>query len=202
VPSGLGVRVALLAAALVAVAVVAVVASWSAWTVIAVMGVAFLVVSAIEIVASKREAARTEAASSDEMLEHTEEEPPAHVGGVAEEPKRESEPEAEPPPEPERPPLVAAPPPPARKPERSAPGDPEPAPSALPVGVRATAPREWNLWELEQASRNASGEDPLRDEERNYLLVYLREFADAEGTLPTDFDALVRDSFADVIPAG
>jgi outer membrane biosynthesis protein TonB len=203
VPSGLGLRVALLAAALVVVAVVAVVASWSAWTIIAVMGVAFLVVSAIEVVASKREAARTGDAPSDETLEHAEEEPPPDVGVLAEEPTRESEPEPEPPPpEPERPPLVVAPPPPARKPARSAPSEPEPAPSAMPVAVRAAPPREWNLWELEQASRKASGEDPMRDEERNYLLVYLREFANAEGTLPADFDALVRDSFADVIPTG
>jgi outer membrane biosynthesis protein TonB len=200
VPSGLGLRVALLAAALVAVAVVAVVASWSAWTIIAVMAVAFLVVSAIEIVASKRETARAGDAPPDDTLEQAEEEPSPDVGAFGQEP--EPEPEPEPPPEPARPPLVPVPPPPARKPEPPVPSRPEPAANVLPVAVRAAAPREWNLWELEQASRKASGEDPMRDEERNYLLVYLREFANAEGTLPADFDALVRDSFADVIPAG
>jgi outer membrane biosynthesis protein TonB len=200
VPSGLGLRVALLAAALVVVAVVAVVASWSAWTIIAVMAVAFLVVSAIEIVASKREAARAGDAPSDDTLEHPKEEPPPDVGALAEEPTREWGPEPEPPPEPARPPLVPVPPP-ARDPE-PAPSEPDPAASVLPVAVRAAAPREWNVWDLEQASRKASGEDPMRDEERNYLLVYLREFANTDGTLPADFDALVRDSFADVIPAG
>ena len=200
-PSGLGLRVALLAAALVAVAVVAVVANWSTWTIIAVMGVAFLVVSAIEIVASQREGT---AKTADEPSAETPEEPPAHVRVLDDEPRveheREPDPEPErepPPPEPERPPVLAAPPP--REPARV---EPEPAPVAVPVAIRQGAPREWNLWELEEASRRASGDDPLRDEERNYLLMYLREFANAEGTLPTDFDALVRDSFADVIPAG
>jgi outer membrane biosynthesis protein TonB len=201
VPSGLGLRVALLAAALVAVAVVAVVANWSTWTIIAVMGVAFLVVSAIEIIASQREGT---AKTADEPTAETSEEPPAHVRVLDDEPhvelerKLEPEPEREPPPpEPERPPVLAAPPP--REPARV---EPEPAPVAVPVAIRQGVPREWNLWELEKASRRASGDDPLRDEERNYLLMYLREFANAEGTLPSDFDALVRDSFADVIPAG
>jgi outer membrane biosynthesis protein TonB len=192
VPSGLGLRVALLAAALVAVAVVAVVANWSTWTIIAVMGVAFLIVSAIEIVASQRENA---AKTADVPSAETQEEAPTDVRVLDEEPR--VEPEREPPPEPERPPLVAAPPP--REPAKI---EPEPAPAAVPVAIRQGAPREWNLWELEEASRRASGDDPLRDEERNYLLVYLREFANAEGTLPADFDSLVRDSFADVIPAG
>jgi outer membrane biosynthesis protein TonB len=199
VPSGLGLRVALLAAALVAVAVVAVVANWSTWTIIAVMAVAFLIVSAIEIAASRREGS-----APDEPLAEQAEEPPAHVHVLDDEPRIEPEPEPEraperepPPPEPERPPLVSAPPPP--EPARI---EPEPARVAVPVAIRQGTPREWNLWELEQASRRASGGDPLRDEERNYLLMYLREFANAEGTLPSDFDALVRDSFADVIPAG
>jgi hypothetical protein len=69
----------------------------------------------------------------------------------------------------------------------------------VPLALRDERPREWNLWELERASRDAAGQDPFRDEERNYLLMYLREFASPEGTLPADFDALVRDSFGDVL---
>ena len=48
------------------------------------------------------------------------------------------------------------------------------------------------------------GEDPLRDEERAYLLVYLREFAAADGALPVDFDSLVRESFGELVggPSG
>ena len=38
----------------------------------------------------------------------------------------------------------------------------------------------------------------MRNEERSYLLMYLREFAGPDGILPTDFDGLVRDAFGDV----
>jgi hypothetical protein len=31
--------------------------------------------------------------------------------------------------------------------------------------------------------------------------MYLREFADADGMLPVDFDGLVRDSFGDLVGA-
>ena len=39
------------------------------------------------------------------------------------------------------------------------------------------------------------------DEERTFLLMYLREFANADGVLPADFDAVVRESFGDVLDA-
>ena len=60
-------------------------------------------------------------------------------------------------------------------------------------------PRAWNLWELERLVRASSSGDPLRDEERGYLLVYLREFAAADGVLPVDFDSLVRESFGELV---
>jgi hypothetical protein len=63
------------------------------------------------------------------------------------------------------------------------------------------APRSWNLWELERVSREAAGGDALRDEERAYLLVYLRDFAGPDGRLPVDFDRLVRDSFGELVEA-
>jgi hypothetical protein len=60
-------------------------------------------------------------------------------------------------------------------------------------------PREWNLWDLERIARERPPEDPLRAEEQAYLLVYLREFARPDGTLPLDFDRLVRESFGDLL---
>ena len=39
----------------------------------------------------------------------------------------------------------------------------------------------------------------VRNEERSYLLMYLREFAGPDGILPADFDGLVRDAFGDVL---
>jgi hypothetical protein len=118
------------------------------------------------------------------------------------EPERPAfEPEPKPEPEPVPvPQLEVVPPPPAPEPE------PEPEPVVverervvqLPV---TSGPREWNLWELERLVRAHSGDDVLLDEERSFLLVYLRDFATPEGTLPVDFDGLVRESFGEFIAA-
>ena len=49
--------------------------------------------------------------------------------------------------------------------------------------------------------REQSGADVARDEERSFLLMYLREFASPDGVLPVDFDAVVRESFGDALDA-
>jgi hypothetical protein len=97
-------------------------------------------------------------------------------------PLPQPEPEPDPEPEPE-------PPPPAAEPE--------------PIVQLSTPaePREWNLWELERVTREAAGADAARDEERSFLLMYLREFADPDGMLPATFDPLVRETFGDVLGA-
>ena len=56
-------------------------------------------------------------------------------------------------------------------------------------------PREWNIWELERLASATKGEDPAQDEERALLVMSLRQFADASGELPVDFDSLVREAF-------
>jgi hypothetical protein len=63
---------------------------------------------------------------------------------------------------------------------------PGPAPAA---GGR----RAWNLWELDRLAREMDGDD--RAEERRLLLLHLRDFADASGQLPAEFDPLVREAF-------
>ena len=118
--------------------------------------------------------------------------PPAPVAPVP-----AADPEPEPAPEPEPEPEPEAPSEPAPEPE------PEPPPAVepvvpLPVGPE---PREWNLWELERVTREAAGADAARDEERSFLLMYLREFADPDGMLPVTFDPLVRETFGDVLGA-
>jgi hypothetical protein len=90
------------------------------------------------------------------------------------------------------------PPPPPPEPVRQVAPEP-PVPAVVPLVSRDARPREWNLWELERLTRAGGGHDPSLDEERNYLLMYLREFANADGALPVDFDGLVRDSFGDLI---
>ena len=96
----------------------------------------------------------------------------------------------------EREPEPVPPAPPQPEPPPEAP----PAPSAPPVAERrAVAPREWNLWDLERIARERAGDDVTRTEERALLLMYLREFATADGILPADFDGLVRESFGDAL---
>jgi hypothetical protein len=108
-----------------------------------------------------------------------------------------SEPEPIPTPQPE---VTSGPAPePEREPQREAPpGEPRVgAFTSRSLGV----PQRWNLWELERVAREQSGADAARDEERSFLLIYLREFADADGVLPTSFDTIVRESFGDVLDA-
>ena len=58
----------------------------------------------------------------------------------------------------------------------------------------------WGSVEHEHAVGQVDGLiDVVRNEERSYLLMYLREFAGPDGILPTDFDGLVRDAFGDVL---
>jgi hypothetical protein len=81
--------------------------------------------------------------------------------------------------------------------------EPEPPPPAAePVVTPAPPePRDWNLWELERVVRESAGGDTARDEERSFLLMYLRQFADPGGMLPATFDPLVRETFGDVLGA-
>lgn len=89
-------------------------------------------------------------------------------------------------------------------------GVPRPQPDEVaPVAPRAPAnvvrmpqsatPREWNLWELESLAREQARLEPERGEEWSYLFVHLRQFADVEGKLPSDFDGLVRESFGELL---
>jgi hypothetical protein len=79
----------------------------------------------------------------------------------------------------------------------STPTTPEPETKAEEAAP--AVPREWNLWELERVARNHTTDDVPANEERAYLLLYLREFAGSDGTLPADFDGLVRDAFGDLL---
>jgi hypothetical protein len=95
--------------------------------------------------------------------------------------------------------VLAPPEPAAEAPVEIAP-EPIPAPIASPpTPSPALGPHAWNVWELERLARERAGGDPARDEEWQFLLVYLREFADPSGNLPTDFDGLVRESFSELL---
>jgi hypothetical protein len=122
------------------------------------------------------------------------------LGDHEEQPERDAQPE----PEPRR--VLHPVPDPAPDPDEPdaepEPEEPEPAPAATVVALGVgREPRCWNLWDLERLNRESAGEDALRDQERTFLLMYLRDFADPDGELPVDFDGLVRDSFGALVGA-
>ena len=108
-------------------------------------------------------------------------------------PEPAPEPTPEPEPEPERRPELAAVPPPPPEPEPEPEPDADPEPAVVPLVLRDTTPRTWNIWELERLAETMDGDAAA--EERALLLVHLREFANASGDLPVEFDELVRDAF-------
>jgi hypothetical protein len=186
---------------IIAVAVVAGIERLGTWWIIAVVAGAWIIVAVVEIgVWARQVIARQERpAPEPESLP-----PPRTSVVVRPEPMVEvrSEPKPEPEPEPR---IVAVPPPPPEPEPEPEPGpepEPEPEPERVVAFIPANdGPREWNLWELERAARDHISDDVARNEERSYLLMYLREFAGPDGMLPADFDGLVRDAFGDLLRA-
>ena len=191
---------------IIAVAVIAGVERLGTLWIVAVMAAAWLIVAAVEITISRRRA-KERAAPSRAMWEpvtteppsppvvHREPPPPPEVKPEPVAPRRSEEPKPEP-----KPPRIASVP--ALPPEPKAEPESEPAPEPSRVVAFTPAndvPREWNLWELDRVARAHATGDVARDEERSYLLMYLREFAGPDGVLPADFDGLVRDAFGDVL---
>jgi outer membrane biosynthesis protein TonB len=127
----------------------------------------------------------------------TEPEPRAEPEPSAEpEPRVEPEPDAEP----ESPRVLEAVPTPEPEPEPEPRQEPEREEPVVELPQAAhRRPDGWNLWDLEQRAQQRAGQDPLRDEEWNALLVSLRDFARPDGTLPPEFDELVHESFAELI---
>lgn len=184
----LGPRFLIEAGFIVAVAVVAGVADLSTWAIIGVVAAAWILVALVEMAVWARRASRPKAGGPTPAAEPVRTE----RGSVEEVPQKRDAPPvpkvaaALPPPEPE----------PAPEPEREPEPEPEPEVAYLPA---ADAPREWNLWELERVARDNATDDVAKNEERSYLLMYLREFAGPDGMLPADFDSLVRDAFGDLL---
>lgn len=195
-----GARTAVEAAFLVAVPFVAYKLSAGLPGIIGAAAVGYLLVLIVEALIWRERPAVKAVAPSPEPEE------PSVVEPVAVEPEPEPEPEREPEPQPVPEPVRVLEPVPDLEPEPQPEPEPEPEPEPLPAATVVAIgippePRQWNLWDLERLTREASGADAVIDEERSYLLMYLRDFADADGELPVDFDALVRDSFGELVGA-
>jgi hypothetical protein len=194
----LGPRFLIQAGFIIAVAVVAGIERLGTWTIILLVAGAWVIVAAVELslwARNPKSWGQTPAGSDPSSAPE-----PAPVSQPEPEPVVVLQPE--PPPMP-APTLTAAPPPPPEPepepPEPEPEPEPEPAVAYLPTN---DGPREWNLWELERLARDHTSDDVARNEERSYLLMYLREFAGPDGNLPRDFDGLVRDAFGDLLRVG
>jgi hypothetical protein len=199
-----GSRFVIEAGFIIGVAVIAGIEQLSTWWIIAVVASAWITVAVVEFIvwARPRMARRPVPVVAEGRAAVAPVDAPSPVT-VRVRPPLESglepqwEPEPAPAPSPE-PPRIAPAPPPLPEPEF----EPEQDPAAARVVAFISAndePREWNLWELERAARDHATDDVARNEERSYLLMYLREFAGPDGVLPADFDGLVRDAFGDVL---
>jgi hypothetical protein len=93
---------------------------------------------------------------------------------------------------------------------RAVPTPPSEAPTSAPVPAaaetqvvqlpqRSHVPRQWNIWDLERLARAEAPGHPERRDEWAFLFVHLRQFANADGVLPTEFDSLVRESFGGLL---
>jgi hypothetical protein len=78
-------------------------------------------------------------------------------------------------------------------------GEERPARSRSAAAARPAVPvvgPRWNVWMLEQLVRDEAPDN----EELEYLVASLREYADSNGILPAGFDQLVRESFGSLLP--
>jgi hypothetical protein len=202
------VRLTLEAAFLALVAVGAVLAGFEPVVIVAMVAGAAVLVAVVER-AQVREAARS-AASPPEQAP-SEEVAPGHADVVDAEPEAGPIAQPEPGKEPElavsersaRALLASGPPPiheaprPIPTPEHESKPKPEPLRDTMPATLGSDLPYEWNVWDLQRLVRDRADDD--RQEEWAAMIVSLRDFARADGTLPREFDELVRDSFGELL---
>jgi len=114
-------------------------------------------------------------------------------------PERAPEPRAVERPAPASPRPRAVPGPPPRRPSAPAASQPASAQPVARLSERSRAPQQWNLWDLERIARAESRRSPGRADEWAPLILHLRQFAEPGGTLPGEFDGLVRESFGNLL---
>jgi outer membrane biosynthesis protein TonB len=192
-------RFVLNAAFLVVVAAICWAASVSWKGIVPAMAGAWVLMTLVERAANSGRRRREEAPAKQKPEA---EQPPTPIPEPAPEP---IPPAPEPsPPRPEPTPL------PDPNPQLEVVPDPEPVPEPEPIvepsvarlPQRDGAPREWNVWELERIARDVEGNDARRDQELAFLLLELRQFANADGMLQPSFDPVIRETFGELLYAG
>src|SRR5437588_5188833 len=172
-----GPRTVVEAAFLVAVPVIALEVGLRWYVIVVAGGIAYLLVLGVET-AVWREGKGGAGAPAAVAPEPAVAEAEQHVPVIQKEPEPAPTPVPVHEPGPEPPRLVSVPEP---DPEavRVPAVEPEPEPEATPAAavIRIGGPHQWNVWDLERVAREHAGGDPVADEERTFLLMYLRDFA-------------------------
>jgi hypothetical protein len=77
---------------------------------------------------------------------------------------------------------------------------PTPAPQPPAASVAGEPPRgRWNVHQLESLVNERGREFPDRAEEWTSYLYSLRAYASADGSLPSSFDALIAETFGELV---
>jgi hypothetical protein len=96
-----------------------------------------------------------------------------------------------------QPPTPAPEPPPVPEP---APPFPEPQQPPAPELTVAPDPGGFKLWQLERLVAEQPAGDPFVQAEREALVYHLRDFAELDGSIPAQFDWMLYDVLADLLP--
>ena len=109
-------------------------------------------------------------------------------------------PQAPPEPQPAPPPPDTLPPPPGPPvpaPEGTPPSPPQPEPEPAPPAVEGQG--RWNVLALDRLVEQRGSDFPNRVEEWRSYLYSLRAYASADGSLPASFDALIEETFSELV---
>jgi len=93
-----------------------------------------------------------------------------------------------------------------REAEQAALAAPDPEPVAAPKfappdgSFDEEATGAWNLLVLERLVNDRGDEFPDKRDEWVSYLYFLREYAEPDGTVPSSFDWLIHDTFAEIVP--
>jgi capsular polysaccharide biosynthesis protein len=77
--------------------------------------------------------------------------------------------------------------------------EPEPVPVAAPAPVTVRQPGSWTIQQLERVVADRGAAHPDTVEEWRYYVHFLRDYAGIDGELPSSFDALIEETFAEIL---
>jgi DNA repair exonuclease SbcCD ATPase subunit len=84
--------------------------------------------------------------------------------------------------------------------EREPEPEPSPAVPSRPLPAAVAEDGRYNLVALEHLVEKRQRDFPHKADEWSSYLYFLREYADADGSVPATFDWLIQETFAELVP--